>query len=50
MYIRNWKSDFHRFTAVSLQSQILKAPPKQKLYRDYKVFVKISSIMIYNQN
>ena len=31
-------SDFHRFTAVSLQSQILKAPPKQKLYRDYKAF------------
>ena len=31
-------SDFHKLTAVSLKSQILKAPPKRKLYRDYKKF------------
>ena len=29
-------SDFYKLTAVSLKSQILKAPPKAKLYRDYK--------------
>ena len=31
-------SDFHKLTAVSLKSQILKTPPKRKLYRDYKTF------------
>ena len=31
-------SDFHKLTVVSLKSQILKAPPKRKLYRDYKTF------------
>ena len=31
-------SDFHKLTTVSLKSQILKAPPKRKLYRDYKAF------------
>ena len=31
-------SDFHKLTAVNLKSQILKAPPKRKLYRDYKAF------------
>ena len=31
-------SDFHKLTAVNLKSQILKAPPKRKLYRDYEVF------------
>ena len=29
-------SDFHKLTAVTLKSK--KAPPKRKLYRDYKVF------------
>ena len=29
-------SDFHKLKAFSLKSQILKAPPKRKLYRDYK--------------
>ena len=28
-------SDFHKLTVVSLKSQILKAPPKPKLYRDH---------------
>ena len=32
------KSDFHKLTAVSLKSQILKAPPKIKTYRNYKTF------------
>ena len=31
-------SDFHKLTAVSLKSQILKAPPKIKTYRNYKTF------------
>ena len=31
-------SDFHKLTAVSLKSQILKASPKWKLYRYYKAF------------
>ena len=31
-------SDFHKLTAVSLKSQILKAPPKRNIYRDYKAF------------
>ena len=31
-------SDFHKLTTVSLKSQILKAPPNRKLYRDYKAF------------
>ena len=31
-------SDFHKLTAVSLKSQILKAPPKRKLYCTYKTF------------
>ena len=31
-------SDFHKLTAVSLKSQILKAPPKTKTYRNYKTF------------
>ena len=35
-------SDFLKLTAVSLKSQILKAPPKWKLYRDYKAFVEKS--------
>ena len=30
--------DFHKFTAVNLKSQILKAPPKIKTYRNYKTF------------
>ena len=36
-------SNFHKLTAVSLKSQILKAPPKRKLYRDYKAFDENSS-------
>ena len=31
-------SDFHKLTAVSLKSQVLKAPSKRKLYRNYKNF------------
>ena len=31
-------SDFHKLTAATLKSKILKAPPKRNLYRDYKVF------------
>ena len=31
-------SDFHKLTAVSLKSQILKAPAKRKFYRNYKNF------------
>ena len=31
-------SDFHKLTAVSLKSQILKATPKIKTYRNYKTF------------
>ena len=31
-------SDFHKLTAVSLKSQILKAPSKIKTYRNYKTF------------
>ena len=31
-------SDFRKLTAVSLKSQILKAPPKIKTYRNYKTF------------
>ena len=31
-------SDFHKLTAVSLKSQILKAPLKIKTYRNYKTF------------
>ena len=31
-------SDFHKLAAFSLKSQILKAPPKRKLYRDYTGF------------
>ena len=38
------RSDFHKLTVVSLKSQILKAPPKRKLYRDYKAFDEIASI------
>ena len=30
-------SDFHKLTAVSVKSQILRTPPKRKLYRDYKI-------------
>ena len=51
-------SYFHKLTAVSLKSQILRAPPKQKLYRDYKAFdeksfnndlkTKLDSITILN--
>ena len=51
-------SDFHKLTAVSFKSQILKAPPKRKLYRDYKAFdensfnndlkTKLGSIKILN--
>ena len=37
--------DFHKIAAVSLKSQILKAPPKRKLYRDYKAFDEIASII-----
>ena len=32
-------SDFHKLTGVSLKSQILKASPKIKTYRNYKTFV-----------
>ena len=32
MYVRSW----NKSTAVCLKSQILKAPPKQNLHRDYK--------------
>ena len=31
-------SDFHKLMAVSLKSEILKAPPKIKAYRKYKTF------------
>ena len=31
-------SDFHKHTAVSLKSQILKAPSRIKTYRNYKTF------------
>ena len=31
-------SDFHKLTAVSLKSQVLKAPTKHKFYRKYKKF------------
>ena len=31
-------SDFLKLTAVSIKSQILKAPPKRKLAKDYKAF------------
>ena len=31
-------SDFHKLTAVSLKSKVLKAPPKQKFYRNFKNF------------
>ena len=31
-------SDFHKSTTVSLTSQMLKAPPKRKLDRNYKAF------------
>ena len=31
-------SDFHKLAAVSLKLLILKAPPKRKLYRNYKAF------------
>ena len=31
-------SYFHKLTALSLKSQILKAPPKIKTYRNYKAF------------
>ena len=31
-------SDFQKLTAVSLKSQVLKAPTKRKLYRNYKIF------------
>ena len=31
-------SDFHKLTAVSLKLQILTAPPKRKLYNDFKAF------------
>ena len=31
-------SDFHKLMAVSLKSEILKAPPKIKAYRNYKTF------------
>ena len=36
--LETWISDFHKLTAASLKSQTLKAPPKRKLYRDYKAF------------
>ena len=35
-YIIKWKIIFSYINTVSLKSQILKAPPNQKLYRDYK--------------
>ena len=40
MWIRNWitSEDFHKLTSVSLILQIIKAPPKWKLYRYYKSF------------
>ena len=38
MSIRNWNIRFKRLTAVSLKSQKLTAPPKRKLYEDYKAF------------
>ena len=31
-------SDFHKLTAVSLKSQVLRAPPKIKTYRNFKTF------------
>ena len=31
-------SDFHKLAAVSLKSQVLKAPPKTKTYRNYTTF------------
>ena len=32
----NWDVSFHKLIAVSLQSQVLKALPKRKFYRNYK--------------
>ena len=31
-------SDFHKLTAVNLKSQVPKAPPKHKFYRNYDNF------------
>ena len=31
-------SHFYKLTTVSLKSQVLKAPPKRKFYRNYKKF------------
>ena len=42
MYIRNWNSKFFELTVVSLNSQILKAPPTGKLCLSYKAFHKNS--------
>ena len=30
----NWMSDFHKLTTVSLKSQVLKASPNRKFYRN----------------
>ena len=35
-----WMSDFHKLTAVSLKSQVPKAPATCKFYRSYKNFYK----------
>ena len=41
LYFVTGISDFHKITAVSLKSEILKAPPKIKTYRNYKTFHEI---------
>ena len=44
-------SNFHKLTAVSLKSQVLKAPPaKRKFYRNYKTLMRIISIKTLNWN
>ena len=40
--IRNWSIRFHKLSAVSLKTQILKAPPKGTFCGDYKTFDKNS--------
>ena len=37
-------SDFHKLTAVSLKSQVLKAPAKRKFYRNYETLMRIIPI------
>ena len=37
-------SDFHKLTAVSLKSQVLKTPAKRKFYRNYETLMRIIPI------